>query len=228
LTFNFTIALLFDPDNIFNSDSDNQINSQHKLDRDYLNHMSSFSSDQAGGDATVAKVRIVSIDYYMDKPMVKVNSNRVPVIRIFGTTPTGGKALLHIHQIYPYFYVKYSGSLEDVNDYCKNLAFKIDEQMKSQMGWASARSKAVLAILPVKGVPFYGFHAGYELFLKIYLFHPGQVAKVVALVQDGSVCDNQPVYESHIPYILQFLVDYNLYGMDYIDMSYARYRGNWY
>lgn len=54
-------------------------------------------------------VRIVSIDYYMAAPLpgVDVNFNsvegtrieQVPVIRIFGSTPAGQKACLHVHQV---------------------------------------------------------------------------------------------------------------------------------
>lgn len=54
-------------------------------------------------------VRIVSIDYYMAAPLpgVDVNFNsvegtrieQVPVVRIFGSTPAGQKACLHVHQV---------------------------------------------------------------------------------------------------------------------------------
>jgi DNA polymerase zeta len=40
-----------------------------------------------------------------------IPSRRVPVLRIFGDSSLGQKACVHIHQVWPYFYVEYPGSL---------------------------------------------------------------------------------------------------------------------
>lgn len=54
-------------------------------------------------------LRIVYIDYYMRKPVQGLHHcyselqgcavNLVPVIRIFGSTPSGQKACLHLHKV---------------------------------------------------------------------------------------------------------------------------------
>lgn len=36
---------------------------------------------------------------------------RVPVIRIYGASSTGEKACVHVHQVYPYFFVEYPGNM---------------------------------------------------------------------------------------------------------------------
>lgn len=36
----------------------------------------------------------------------------VPVIRIFGDSASGYKTCVHVHQVWPYFYVEYTGSLD--------------------------------------------------------------------------------------------------------------------
>uniref|UniRef100_A0A2N9FNZ4 Uncharacterized protein n=1 Tax=Fagus sylvatica TaxID=28930 RepID=A0A2N9FNZ4_FAGSY len=66
-------------------------------------------------DSNVFSVRIVSIDYYMAAPTTGLDFcystfqggkvNEVPVIRIYGSTPTGQKTCLHIHKVLPYLYV---------------------------------------------------------------------------------------------------------------------------
>ena len=45
------------------------------------------------------------------------------------------------------------------------------------------------------------------------------------MLQSGAILDTKfRVYESHIPFLLQFLVDYNLHGMGYIDVGYFKFR----
>ena len=54
-------------------------------------------------------VRIVSIDYYMARPVPEVDLSyaplegtaidQVPVVRIFGSTPSGQKACVHLHKV---------------------------------------------------------------------------------------------------------------------------------
>jgi DNA polymerase zeta len=51
------------------------------------------------------------------------------------------------------------------------------------------------------------------------------VARAASLLLAGAVLGKslQP-YESHIPFILQFLVDYNLYGMGHVHISKMKFR----
>ncbi len=94
-------------------------------------------------------LRLVSIDYYLAKPAPKVDVSyaplegtsieQVPVVRIFGSTPSGQKACVHLHKVclamtlhilstiqkncsdcnhlvlqaFPYFYVPYDDSFPD-------------------------------------------------------------------------------------------------------------------
>jgi len=65
-------------------------------------------------DAEIS-VRVNNIDYVvastgpMDDPG---ELERVPVLRIYGTSSTGAKACVHVHQVYPYFYIEYAGPLD--------------------------------------------------------------------------------------------------------------------
>lgn len=55
------------------------------------------------------RVRMVEMDHYMHSPLKGLDVTwsrhagqsveRVPVVRVFGTTPKGQKACLHIHQV---------------------------------------------------------------------------------------------------------------------------------
>jgi DNA polymerase zeta len=59
------------------------------------------------------QVQITQIDYSLDTPDVLDNSSlhKVPVLRIYGVSSVGKKCCLHIHQIYPYFFVEYTGKM---------------------------------------------------------------------------------------------------------------------
>lgn len=74
-------------------------------------------------------------------------------------------------------------------------------------------------LLIVRGRPFYGFHTRDRLFIKLVLYNPRDVSPLAALLQSGRVCNLQfQPYEAHIPYLQQFMIDYNLFGMDYIEL----------
>lgn len=77
----------------------------------------------------------------------------------------------------------------------------------------------------VKGVPFYGFHVGWRYYAKIYLLNPRYMKRLSMILESGGVMGTvfQP-YEAHIQYLLQFMVDYNLYGCGFIECENVRFR----
>ncbi|OAA63304.1 DNA polymerase zeta catalytic [Niveomyces insectorum RCEF 264] len=135
-----------------------------------------------------------------------VSESRVPIIRVFGRTLTGRIACAHIHGVFPYFYVPYA-------DFPFSESDRVIVALRNGIDQAVGRP-TVLAITLVRGVPFYGFHVGFQLYLKIYLFDPALMTRVAELLRQGRVASIpklQP-HESHIPFLLQFMTDYNLYG----------------
>lgn len=78
----------------------------------------------------------------------------------------------------------------------------------------------IAAITLVKGVPFYGFHTGYQMFLKIHLLNPSDKQRMLDLLQSGAIRETifQP-HEAHLSFELQFMMDYNLFGMDWIHID---------
>lgn len=91
------------------------------------------SAEESGStDSTfvraVINVQIVYVDYYLCAPAelsddeqflsVLRKSNRfgytkVPVVRIFGSTPAGQKCCVHLHGALPYFYVQVPHSVRN-------------------------------------------------------------------------------------------------------------------
>ncbi|KAG5951386.1 hypothetical protein E4U53_003223 [Claviceps sorghi] len=188
------------------------------------------------------RVRLNCIDHYQASPTrydpqlrndVRASQiakgPKVPVIRIFGSTETGQKVCAHVHGAFPYLYVEYEGELapDEVGAYMYRLHLSIDHALavsyrRDQHG---DNAKFVARITLVKGIPFYGFHVGFRFFLKIYMFNPIVMTRLADLLQQGVIMKRkfQP-YEAHLQYLLQFMVDYNLYGCDYIDSSRTAFR----
>ncbi|KAL7917619.1 hypothetical protein ACQKWADRAFT_317212 [Trichoderma austrokoningii] len=176
------------------------------------------------------RVRLNCIDHYQalpsrhDPPL----RTRVPVIRIFGSTESGQRVCAHVHGVFPYLYVEYDGNLnqEAVGSFIDRLQLSIDRALgASYRQDRNGGARFVARITLVKGTPFFGYSVGYRFFLKIYLFNPAVMARLADLLQQGAIMKQrfQP-YEAHLEYLLQFMIDYNLYGCDFVDSSQTYFR----
>ena len=112
--------------------------------------------------------------------------------------------------------------LTAVNRYISKLLRSLNHAVALSLkrGPESPRSQFIRAIVLVKGIHFYGFHTSYTPFLKILVANPTYVARIVAILQSGSVMGTRfRVFESHLGYILQFLCDFGLYGCGEIEIE---------
>ncbi|GMY18869.1 DNA polymerase zeta catalytic subunit-like [Fagus crenata] len=160
-------------------------------------------------DSNVFSVRFVSIDYYMAAPISGLDFcyssfqggkvNEVLVIRVYGSTPIGQKTCLHIHKVLPYLYVPCADiSLQPhkEGDAHTQAVFLALEKALKLKGNAGSKRQHVQGCSLVRARKFYGYHSSEELF----------------------------PHESHIPFILQFMIDYNLYGMGHTHLSKMKFR----
>jgi DNA polymerase zeta len=71
----------------------------------------------------------------------------------------------------------------------------------------------------------YGFHVGWRFFLKIYMLNPSYMQRLGDLLRNGSIMGKpmQP-YEIHIPYLLQFMADFGLYGCGWVECETISFR----
>lgn len=188
------------------------------------------------------RIRLNCVDQYQappnefDPPVPHGSSNssvkerpKVSIIRVFGATETGQKVLMHIHGVFQYFYIEYSGSLieEEINIAIRTLQLSIDQALalSYRKNIYEGTHAYVAHISLVKGIPFYGFHVGYKFYLKIYLLNPLHTTRLADLLREGAVMKRvlQP-YESHLQYLAQWMCDYNLYGCSYIDCKKVKFR----
>lgn len=178
-------------------------------------------------------IKLLQADTYQSKPNVYLDHDydqfstgllkKVPVLRLFGTDRNGGKVCVHIHNAFPYLYIPFTLDYADdekkVQCEIQRLGFLMNTALGLQTSSfaksdAPQRNGFVVATVLVKGIPIYGFHADYGLFLKVYLTDQFLVYRLAELLRSGSIDDRVfPVFESHLPFILQFMIDYNLVGM---------------
>ncbi|XP_020712100.2 DNA polymerase zeta catalytic subunit [Athalia rosae] len=179
-------------------------------------------------------VRLVCAEYYQTAPVPSLDPvysvfrgsevKHVPVIRIFGSTLNGAKTCMHVHGVFPYLYVPYTGR-EDTDKLGYRLAASLDAAINVSLGSANARNQHVFKIQLISGMPLYGYHPKEHQFYKVYFYNPTMVKRAANLLQNGAVFNEslQP-YEAHIPYIQQFMIDYNLHGMSMVDMRQVKHR----
>ncbi|XP_071074731.1 DNA polymerase zeta catalytic subunit isoform X2 [Dasypus novemcinctus] len=105
------------------------------------------------------------------------------------------------------------------------MAFSIDRALNVALGSPSSTAQHVFKVSLVSGMPFYGYHEKERHFMKIYLYNPAMVKRVCELLQSGAIMNKfyQP-HEAHIPYLLQLFIDYNLYGMNLINLAAVKFR----
>lgn len=65
--------------------------------------------------------------------------------------------------------------------------------------------------------PFYGYHKAEHQFLRIQLYNPNLLRRMSNMLGSGLILGKQfQPHEAHIPYILKFFIDYNLFGMSFL------------
>ncbi|XP_064541449.1 DNA polymerase zeta catalytic subunit isoform X2 [Drosophila montana] len=176
----------------------------------------------------IYSLRLVIADFYLEKPVFGLDPcyselrgkeiKRVPIVRIFGANANGQKCCMHVHGVFPYFYIPYDKrDFESVERGILQIAMHLDKAINISLGQGSSNAQHVFKIQLVKGIPFYGYHRTEHQFFKIFMFNPRFVRRAANLLQSGAILSrNFNPHESHVPYILQFMIDYNLYGMSYL------------
>lgn len=133
-------------------------------------------------DKTVEAIRIVTMDYYLNKPIQGLDSSyselqntviktvsqiifhyskflieikflQVPIIRIFGSNKNGQKVCAHVHGVYPYLYVPFDEKdVENTGKYLQQVANSLDKAINISLGKSGATRQYVYKILIVKGM----------------------------------------------------------------------------
>lgn len=165
---------------------------------------------------------------------------RLPVLRVFGTTTSRQKICANVHLCFPYFFVPFPMDSTDplrpdrVIRLCQRFAVSLNHAIalalrQSPTGPSAAAKYAggtdpkhlhVISVMLVKGTPFYGYHLGHSYFLKVSLVNPARLRVAVEQLHKPVVLGRewQP-HEAHLSHVLQFMCDFDLYGCGWLDMA---------
>ena len=182
-------------------------------------------------------VRLVVLDHYLADPLDGLDPltsergydiRRVPVLRVFGSTPAGQRTTLHLHGLFPYLYVPFPErevSARDSGGFVYRLAASLDLAINLSLNQSRAAVQHVYKAMRVSGRPFYGYHSRQHTFVKLYFYNPNMVKRAADLLAAGAVMNQvlQP-HEAHVPFELQFMMDYNIQGMNLIHLRHAMFR----
>jgi DNA polymerase elongation subunit (family B) len=162
-------------------------------------------------------------------PLTGARIHRVPVLHVLGaSSPSLVNSCVHIHGYLPYFYLETSRGFNP----CQ---FNQPELELAESLEKIAEFKTPPLIHDIEFVlktSFYGYHAHPEYFVKVSVYEPRWIKKLVNMLHVGKGNLSLPsfiklpcqAYEAHIPYSLSFCADYSLRGMDLIRLKSCAFR----
>lgn len=191
------------------------------------------------------KIQINSYDSYQASPVCLDNLfgqvSQVPVIRIHGPLVIHVKdekyffnTLVHIHNFFPYMYISCDYGFVSKTDTTKHLN-ELVMYIENLMGGPhkSGKRHYVASINICKGVPMYGYHVGYNLFYKISFLSPDYKTKFFNLIHNNlfdlkNISNSEKfkplLFEYHLNYYTQFLVDFNLFSCNWLIFNNCHFR----
>lgn len=104
--------------------------------------------------------------------------------------------------------------------YIQNLGHALNRALAASFHQPHANVQLITAIHLCKGLPFYGYTERMHYYLKISYVDPALRTRIASLLESGRVLDTrfQP-YEAHVQFHLQWMMDYNLFGCDYMEVD---------
>ncbi|CAD5223802.1 unnamed protein product [Bursaphelenchus okinawaensis] len=165
----------------------------------------------------------ISCDSYTTdkRPFVQNDNSELPVVRVFGITGTGEKCCAHIHGTSPCIWMRTNCRLSSSQKL--QLSQTLSQRLR-QAGMAIP-TDPITEISEFNARSIYGYYENKCYFVRISFRHIKYVKIITKLLQDEAINDSnfQP-YLSHIPFILQFFIEYSIFGMGMIKFKKVLFR----
>ncbi len=212
---------------------------ESKCEHSPLGHLS--MQDDGGFSEAMASIRIVYIDHYL-LPLSEYSSSlsfhaarlrlesaahsaKLPVVRIFGSTPAGQKACLHLHGAIPYMYLPVPDGLSATGavSLAERLRAALEDALRALLEVEAGPSNvnqrshppAIASLSPILKTSIYGYKQHPSLFLHLKAYNPRTIPRIAEILAQGGLPGDlaalhlQP-FESHLPFHLQALRTFRL------------------
>lgn len=188
-------------------------------------------------------LRILTYDVGYTKPVPGFDALRspiddsqlrsVPLLRLYGWTPTGARCCACVHNIYPYFLILVPKSMLTDPDPEKarekirtQLISAFEKRLEEAEGGNNygtihkMNNTHLYDIEFVRAVPFYGYRVTEMLFFKVYCFKASQINELVSYIRNEKIFGEQLIpFELQLSPFMHFIVDYNINPLDGMKLS---------
>ncbi|CAL9046643.1 unnamed protein product [Musa banksii] len=172
----------------------------------------------------------LEIDYVIGeshKELLPNSSGPAAILRIFGVTREGHSVCCHVHGFEPYFYISCPVGMgpDDISRFHQTLEGRMRESNRNSN---VARFIKRVELVQKKSIMYYQKHSS-QPFLKIVVALPTMVASCRGILErgitiDGTGSKNFLTYESNILFALRFMIDCNIVGGNWIEISAGKYK----
>uniref|UniRef100_A0A914ZC71 DNA polymerase n=2 Tax=Parascaris univalens TaxID=6257 RepID=A0A914ZC71_PARUN len=175
-------------------------------------------------------IRNVLCEFYVERPngfnrMLAHSSRLLPIIRIFGILDSGEKCCVHVHGVFPYIVLRLGTPLTcEVNEVLRSTLASLVAHHRPNVR-SELIEAAIYDIVPFSAKSLYGYYKEDDYFVKV-LFSSPQYLRLVSnvLYEEAVSSPLLQVYEAHVPYLMQFFIDYSIFGMDLIHFNDVKFR----
>lgn len=125
----------------------------------------------------------------------------------------GEKCCAHIHGAFPFLLIKV---LNPLNEKLEQLIKSTITNILSNCSPPN-QDEPIVSIEEVKAQSIYGYTTNDDYFAKIFFKNPQHVQIASVELQKRALTNaNMQPYYAHIPYVLQFFIGYDIFGMDLV------------
>ena len=193
--------------------------------------------------------QIINYDFFTENninlynPFMNRDIESFPVIRIFGTTKSGQKCCINIHDYFPYFYISITKEnyfnyknkdtlqafaialekayIEYKTEMNKSKYFKSEEPEKDNSQIIIRDQEQIIHnITLVYKTNIYGYYNKESPFLKVECYNPLDIKNLMYLLDQEKINNKRyQCFDAHISYCTHFFGDFNLFGMGTIKIK---------
>jgi len=121
------------------------------------------------------------------REFIEALDTALPVVRIFGSTEEGQRAMVHLHGAFPYFYFRplnvLDNSFENEGETIRYLGH-VEDRLNQEMGKKKqARRRYIHRLEYIRARQIYGFYPDPQGFIKVSIRDPSDMATLVSMLE---------------------------------------------